>query len=266
MFVLKIVISLAAIFATLLPTSALGRTVETYTPYQGQVSCDPAAKPGTVSLSKLLQGKFGGGSSGISRHCSVGGTSEHKEGRAFDWRLNANNKADRARANRAIKWLTTPVGEERILRAHRLGIMYMIWNRKMWRGYAVEQGWQEYTGESPHRDHMHISLSWSGARKLTSWWTDQPKFDYGPCVKWIGEMAPRAKGPRFDPCPPSLLRPVADKLGRYEAQEGETVARVARFFDKPQERIRRWNGWDQEGFVWINPGEKIWVKKPPTTV
>ena len=40
------------------------------------------------------------------RACSVGGTSEHKEGRAFDWGgLNAARAADRDRVKRFTTWL-----------------------------------------------------------------------------------------------------------------------------------------------------------------
>ena len=38
-----------------------------------------------------------------------------------------------------------------------------------WKAYAPDKGWQAYTGASPHTDHVHFSLSWDGARAMTSW-------------------------------------------------------------------------------------------------
>lgn len=254
---------LLTLFLTLGLTSPAGAMpFEEYTPYQGQVSCDPHAKAGTVAFSRLIMGKFGGRSLGIVRACSVGSTSEHKEGRAFDWGLNAHKAADRKKANRAIKWLTEEVNGVEALRAKKLGVMYMIWNKKMWRGYDPEAGWQPYTGASPHTDHVHISLTWSGATKRTSFWTKNPIMDYGPCQKWVNELAPRWKAPRLDPCPPPLHRPQADEEGFYRAQYGETVNRVARWFSKTPEQIRRWNGWPEAGAVEIYEGTRIRVAWP----
>ena len=84
---------LAAVLAgsvLLAAPSAQAKEVDAYPTYQGQVSCDPVAKPGVLAARRLLLGKFGGGSGGITRSCSSGGLSEHKEGRAWDWSLRAS--------------------------------------------------------------------------------------------------------------------------------------------------------------------------------
>ena len=57
------------------------------------------------------------------------------------------------------------------LNARRLGVMYVIWNGKIWGAYRSADGWRPYTGGESHSDHIHISLSWNGAMKSTSWWT-----------------------------------------------------------------------------------------------
>jgi hypothetical protein len=49
--------------------------------------------------------------------------------------------------------------------------MYVIWNKKIWSSYNASAGWRAYTGADPHTSHMHISLSWAGAQKKTSYWT-----------------------------------------------------------------------------------------------
>src|SRR6185436_19657758 len=82
------------------PVAALAAdaaTVEDYAAYQPQTKCRPKAKPGTTYLGHWLVRKYGGGFGSIARSCG-GGTSEHLEGRAFDWTLDASRKADRQRA------------------------------------------------------------------------------------------------------------------------------------------------------------------------
>jgi hypothetical protein len=113
-----------------------------------------------------------GRSGGISRHCSIGGRSEHKEGRAFDWMLSANRPAERAVAEQFIDWLLGrgPEGEA-AYNARRLGVMYVIWNGRIWSADHAWLGWIRYRGPNPHVDHIHISLTWSGAMKRTSFWT-----------------------------------------------------------------------------------------------
>lgn len=255
---------LAAVLAgsvLLAAPSARAKEVDAYPTYQGQVSCDPVAKPGVLAARRLLLGKFGGGSGGITRSCSSGGLSEHKEGRAWDWSLRASKAKDRRIARRATTWLTRGVKGEAAARARRLGVMYMIWNRKIWRGYDAGSGWQPYGGEDPHTDHIHLSFSWNGATKRTSWWAGSPRaLDHGPCAKWVGELAPAWSEPNLSPCPTPLRRPVANHRGIYRAQEGETVARVSRWFDRPSTKIRRWNGWPAEGRVDIEPGQKVRVR------
>ena len=181
---------------------------ETPSPYQGQVSCDPVEKPGAAALRSLLKATYGkANSGGTVRSCSAGGTSEHKEGRAYDWMLNAYDAADRAKGDAFVAWLTgrdaagVPGGN-----AHRLGVQYVIWNKRTWQAWTG--AWKTYTGASPHTDHVHISLSWDGAFKRTSWWTGKAvtRRDFGPCVVYVGEPAPAYTKPNYERCPPSVRR------------------------------------------------------------
>ncbi|MDR3070500.1 MAG: hypothetical protein LBU38_05770, partial [Propionibacteriaceae bacterium] len=97
--------------------------IDAHLGYRKQTTCNNSAKPGTTALLKLLIATWGGSSSGISRACAAGTTSEHKEGRALDWRMDVKNKSQKARVAQAVKWLTANNGEV----AYRLGIMYIIW-------------------------------------------------------------------------------------------------------------------------------------------
>ena len=183
---------------------AAPRVVEAYSPYLPQVSCDPVAKPGTLAMRGMLLKAYGGRDFGITRACSVGGSSEHKEGRAWDWGLNAKKKGDKAAASAFLKWLLKkgPRKNGYGYNARRLGVMYVIWNGKIWGGYRAADRWRTYTGGESHSDHIHISLSWGGAMKRTSWWTGKAaKPDYGPCPTIEGELAPKYSRPRATPCP-----------------------------------------------------------------
>ncbi len=154
------------------PPHRYGPAIEATADYEPQTTCSPRAKPGVVAFSKLLLRTYPSTRSmGIARSCSVGGTSEHKEGRAFDWGVSAGSAADRKRVRNLVRWLlqTDRHGNEYAM-ARRLGIQYMIWNKRIWRAYSADSGWSAYTGSSPHTDHVHFSFSWKGARKNTSFW------------------------------------------------------------------------------------------------
>ncbi len=75
-------------------------------------------------------------------------------------------------ANALLGWLlkTDAHGNKHAM-ARRLGIMYIVWNKQMWRAYKASSGWQPYSGSNPHTDHLHFSFSWAGAKKQPSFWT-----------------------------------------------------------------------------------------------
>ena len=153
-------------------TPGFGPAIEPPAAYVGQTTCDPVPKPGAVDLMNLLEVTYPATTSfGIGRDCAVGGTSEHKEGRAYDWGVNAADPAQAAMAQDFLTWLLAPdaYGNKHAM-ARRLGIMYVIWNRMTWKAYAADKGWQPYSGASPHTDHVHFSLSWDGGLARTSWY------------------------------------------------------------------------------------------------
>ncbi|MEU4744598.1 VCBS repeat-containing protein [Actinosynnema sp. NPDC023658] len=154
------------------PTPSFGPTIDNYASYVGQTTCDPTAKPGVVGFRDLLRTEYGRSDLGIVRACDSGGTSEHKEGRALDYPFNVGDSSQVAQANDVIDWLlaTDQYGNAHAL-ARRFGLMYIIWNKRIWRAYEASSGWQSYSGDNPHTDHIHFSFSWAGARKQTTWWT-----------------------------------------------------------------------------------------------
>jgi hypothetical protein len=166
------------------PTPAFRRPPEAYTRYQAESTCSPTKKPGIVALrDQVLKPHYGGPASdyGITRPCtrSNGG---HQEGRALDWMMSIRVTHERRHADSFLKWLLkTDAAGNKHANARRLGVMYLIYNNKMWRAYRPAKGWQEYKGclSKParsqdtycHRNHIHVSLSWAGADKKTTFWT-----------------------------------------------------------------------------------------------
>ena len=158
--------------------------------YEAQATCDPTPKPGTKSLAALIRRTYGTHEViGISRGCGIGGTSEHKEGRALDWMTSVRSRRGFANARAFLRWLLgpdqagVPFGN-----ATRLGVMYVGWNNRYWAAYAKERGWAELKGcltkggddTTCHRNHIHISLSWDGASGRTSLWDGTALTGYCP--------------------------------------------------------------------------------------
>lgn len=159
--------------ATPPPTPTFGKAVDAFAKYDGQQLCDPAPKPGVVAFRELVLRAYPKTTDfGISRDCAVGGQSEHKEGRAWDWGVSSS---DGPAAQEVLQWLlATDEHGNRDALLRRFGIMYVIYNKQVFESYRPQKGWQPYTGASPHTDHVHFSFSWDGALERTSWWTATP--------------------------------------------------------------------------------------------
>ncbi|WP_328294896.1 hypothetical protein OG218_19600 [Kineococcus sp. NBC_00420] len=141
--------------------------------YQAPISC-AAPRPGTLALAQLIRDTYGKQTVGTSRDCPANGVpvSEHSDGRALDWALDAADPAQAALAQEFTTWLLAPDEQgNTAVNARRLGVMYVIWNRSVWKAYDPAAGWQPYTGPDPHTSHVHLSLTFSGAARETSWWS-----------------------------------------------------------------------------------------------
>jgi hypothetical protein len=157
-------------------TPDFGASIEPLAAYVRQTTCDPTEKPGPVGVRALLNDTYSLNRTGnIVRACDVGDTSEHKEGRALDYMLDTTDSGEKAIGDAIVNWLlaTDKYGNKWAV-ARRLGIMYVIWNRQIWSSSRASEGWRDYTGDNPHTDHIHLSFSWDGAKKQTSWWTMTP--------------------------------------------------------------------------------------------
>jgi hypothetical protein len=167
-----------------------GAFIDPFPGYEGQSKCDPSPKPGVLAFQSIVLAKEPGtGAGSISRDCSIGGQSEHKEGRAWDWGARADVPSQRAAAERILDWLAAPdsYGNEAAL-ARRFGIMYLIFNRRIWspgggwRVYCVQKGkgcvapGTKSDVRDPHTSHVHFSFTWDGALKKTSYWHPKDSF------------------------------------------------------------------------------------------
>jgi hypothetical protein len=149
--------------------------------------CRKSPAPGTVSLQAWLVRNAGGAPWGIMRCSKLGkdNYSLHAEGRALDWHLSVHDGGDRREAKRLIFLLLAPdkLGNAHAL-ARRMGIQEIIWDCQSW--WSGSQGMGRYSicyrGKNgryknpgatlAHRDHIHFGLSWPGARKRTTFWSN----------------------------------------------------------------------------------------------
>ncbi len=176
------VLLVAALLGLATPAFAVPLPVEGYPSYEPQTVCRDRAQPGTRAMAGWINRRFAGGAARATvRPCASGGRSEHKDGRAIDWRMSAGKKRHRVIVRTFLRRLraTDRDGNEDAL-ARRMGVMYVIWNDRM---YAA---WNQYDAEPylssscrtrrrcsrtlRHRDHVHISLSEAGGRAETSWY------------------------------------------------------------------------------------------------
>jgi peptidoglycan hydrolase-like protein with peptidoglycan-binding domain len=195
--------------------AGLPTAIEPLGGYVEQVACQPAARRGTLRLARLLARPYrdyGGATFSTGYACGTDGTrSEHYDGRAIDWMVDVHNTRQHAAAEAVIRWLLgTDAAGNRFAMARRLGVMYVIYDNRMWG--AWDGRWEEYNNcshlpapaydNSCHRTHMHISLTWDGAMGRTSFWTGRvPLPDYGTCRVADLNWAFRYTGRNPLPCP-----------------------------------------------------------------
>jgi len=168
-----------------------GPVIEDYIGYVSPERCRPAAKPGIEAFADLLHDAYPDTAwIGTSRACAGTPTSDHQEGRALDWSRDATDRSDRAAVDDLFAWLFAKdrYGNADAI-ARRLGISYIIWNRKIWGSWSG--GWDEYCVKkpagcrdpdskallNPHTDHVHISFGWDGARMATTFWNPEDSFE-----------------------------------------------------------------------------------------
>jgi hypothetical protein len=166
------------VLLTAAPPAAAG--IEDFAHYQPEERCSPKAKAGAEYLSGWLVRTYGGARGRIGSACTDS-VSEHQEGRAVDWSNDATTKAGRTRVKEFLRDVLAADHRDRpAAKARRMGIMYLIWDDRMW---AAWDGFEPepYLSSSctnvkkcsktlRHRDHVHVSLSRKGGHGRTSFY------------------------------------------------------------------------------------------------
>ena len=104
------------------------------------------SKPGVADFRALILSQVGGADDGLEA-CKLianrsGSLSDHADGRAWDWRMNARNSTDRATVEKVFDWLLrTDQQGNRNAMARRLGITYIIWNHRYYRVNDDDAAW-----------------------------------------------------------------------------------------------------------------------------
>lgn len=163
------------ILGGLFGVSMLGRAASAGTAVSSSRPADPfsphepagdgpvqSAQPGVLKFREFALARWGE-RPGSPTNIVADKPGEHREGRAWDMMT-----LDLSHGQKIADEMTANDGEL----ARRAGIMYMIWNRRMWRSYPKGDlpagSWGPYTGQNPHTDHIHFSFGWAGAREKTS--------------------------------------------------------------------------------------------------
>ena len=126
--------------------------------YVGARSCTSGPQPGARGAMDYLLAahkKDGALNSGIYNCRTVRGgrtTSIHGEGRAVDLGVRPYS----ARWGWALANALVAMSKE-------LGIQCVIWDRKIWSSAYPHSGFRRYSGVNPHRDHIHLELTWARA-------------------------------------------------------------------------------------------------------
>lgn len=189
------------------PTPSFPPQIEPYPRYEPETECDPVAKPGAVDLAAIIKATYGSSEvTNISRGCTGTGSSGHHSGRAIDWMTDAQVPAEKQKADAFVAWLLAPDEHgNRQAMARRLGINYVVWNSRKFYLFDAEAGWTEYsdclrvrTGPADdnycHRNHVHVSMQWAGARRQTSWWTGGNGLTVLPQVDDLGAVSTEPDG------------------------------------------------------------------------
>lgn len=248
--------SAAIVVPSLKAPAGLLSPIEPLAAYVPQIACQPGFRAGTLALGRLLVSTYPNTSFGGPRDCGDS-TSEHYDSRAVDWMNSVRNPVQGMQAYMVVKFLlATDKWGNKFANARRMGLMYMIWNNKIWGSWSGK--WEEYNGcfSTPqpsmdtacHRDHMHFSLSWNGAIGRTSFWSKHvyAATDYGPCrpsdLNWSGDYGSF----RATPCPryASVAAPRGSSVAMQElvkysgatmfpGMRGGPISAVQRAFNRP---------------------------------
>lgn len=200
------------------------------------VRCATGAQPGARAMAeqwKRLTGRQAGTFN--CRKTEAGTPSLHGEGRSVDLYARVDRPAEKAQAEAYVAWMQSNAVE--------LQVAYIIWNHNQWSWARRADGWRPYTQPNKHTDHIHVDLSWEGARN--------------PSPLFAGGVPGLGGGQNPAPTPPAPVPPVP---------RGNVPPHVRAFVDRYGPQARR--GEQASGVPWlVTLGqaalESGWGKKAP---
>jgi hypothetical protein len=167
----------AARAATPPVTPPFNRAIDGYAANDPVGSCDAGIKPGLQDFRNFIKNRYGlGNTIDFVVGCDLSSPGGHDQGRAWDWGMDAGDAADVDKVNTVFAWLlaTDHYGNRHAM-ARRLGINFMIWNRRIiFLTPGGAKTWEPYSCDGSasgcHSNHVHFEMSWAGARRQTTWW------------------------------------------------------------------------------------------------
>ena len=200
--------------------------IDPYQRYEKPTTCQATEQPGVKDFRALVMAAYPStGRGNIVRMCgSSQATSDHHEGRAWDWMVDVRNSREKAAADELIAWLlaTDEHGNRHAL-ARRFGISYIIWNKRVWKAYDRPGQWHTYTGSNPHTDHVHFSFSWAGAKRQTTFGT----------APTDGRPSPDVPLNRYFTEPVRWMADLGITTGRGDGKDGNSPAPSVLSFWRP---------------------------------
>lgn len=127
--------------------------------------CTKGPQPGALALMDWVLGQYedrGAFNLGIYNCRPVRGGdtwSLHSEGRALDIGLPMAPDGSGTTLGHRLVDRMREAGEP-------LGIQCMIYDRRIWSAKSPDRNGRDYTGVSPHYNHIHLELGWHAARHL----------------------------------------------------------------------------------------------------
>ncbi|WP_200950781.1 glucosaminidase domain-containing protein [Arthrobacter sp. Soil762] len=121
------------------------------------ITCATGEQPGARAMAdqwRRLTGRQAGTFN--CRKTEAGTPSLHGEGRSIDLHGRVDRPAEKAQADAYVAWMQSNAVE--------LQVAYLIWNHNQWSWARRAEGWRPYGGNNKHIDHIHVDLSWEGAR------------------------------------------------------------------------------------------------------
>ena len=155
-------------------------------PWDGGANCTGGHTPGARELGRFLEERypFIYSVGGYSCRPSTGTnslTSVHGLGRAIDLMIRPmpDGSADR-RGDEVAQWL--------IDHAHELGVQLIIWDSTLWTTSRNGTGsFRSYTGQSAHRDHLHVEVNEAAANMRLPWYQQPEAMLAGSTASLVGD-------------------------------------------------------------------------------